>query len=164
MAFLESILKEHIVKSHDEFGVFLWGTVENRNSLQSASGIVEWLPLSRPTCARIIQLGKLAASGMVCGESKEHSRTLSGDDALQFHSHYTAVDAALPGECQRSATNYLTRAFPQIARSALQVQLRATSTCMMLYGARVKGSIRAACVMAAKRLLSLRATRAPAAL
>jgi hypothetical protein len=101
VAFLESVLKEHIIKGHNEFGVILWGTQENANSLGSTAGIVEWLPLSRPTCARIIQLGKLAAAGMLCAganQLSQISRSLSGDpDALQVHAHYRAASAALPG-------------------------------------------------------------------
>ncbi len=98
VAFLESVLKEHVIKGHNEFGVILWGTQENSNSLGSTAGIVEWLPLSRPTCARIIQLGKLAATGMFCAPAQELSRSLSsGADAVRVHEHYTAACATLPG-------------------------------------------------------------------
>jgi hypothetical protein len=99
VAFLENVLKEHVIKGHNEFGVTLWGTKESCNALGSA-GIVEWLPLSRPTCARIIQLGKLAAAGMYCAPVEELmlSRSLSGAaDSLRVHPHYTAASAALPG-------------------------------------------------------------------
>jgi hypothetical protein len=98
VAFLENVLKEHVIKGHNEFGLILCGTQENSNSLGSMAGIVEWLPLSRPTCARIIQLGKLAAAGMFCPAAHELSRSLSGGtDALQVHQHYTATCATLPG-------------------------------------------------------------------
>jgi hypothetical protein len=91
------VLKEHIIKGHNEFGVTLWGTQEGSSALGSTAGVVEWLPLSRPTCARIIQLGKLAAAGMYCGGGKELQRSLSVGAAQQVHGHYTATTATLPG-------------------------------------------------------------------
>ena len=97
IAFLQSVLKEHISKGHNEFGVTLWGTQEGSSALGSTPGVVEWLPLSRPTCARIIQLGKLAAAGMYCGGGKELQRSLSVGAAQQVHGHYTATTATLPG-------------------------------------------------------------------
>jgi len=101
VAFLQELLKEHVIKSHDEFGVTLWGTQENANSLGSTAGIVEWLPLSRPTCSRIVQLGKLAKAGMFCGAvAQPLSRSLSSSDhsGVHVHPHYSAASAVLPGD------------------------------------------------------------------
>lgn len=134
VAFLQSVLKEHVIKGHNEFGLILWGTQENSNSLGSTAGIVEWLPLSRPTCARIIQLGKLAATGLFCGASKDVPRSLSaGADSPQVHQHYSAASATLPGSvcavvvglCRHAALCRLRRAGVERGGAELQHERRA---------------------------------------
>jgi hypothetical protein len=162
VAFIESVLKEHIIKGHNEFGVILWGTQENSNSLGSTAGIVEWLPLLRPTCARIIQLGKLAATGMLCA-GNDVSRTLScGSDAQQLHPHYRAANATLPGNSSVSCVLWLV-SDAQIARCRRRALCRATSASATRCGARARALTRAAYATAARRSSSSRATPAPAA-
>jgi len=128
VAFLESVLKEHVIKGHNEFGVTLWGTRENCNSLGSTAGIVEWLPLSRPTCARIIQLGKLAAAGMFCAPAQELSRSLSGGtDSLRVHDHYTATCATLPGGSSAAARTSMATAARALCHAPADCEVQASS-------------------------------------